>query len=257
MTTSTTIHKSKWLKALIKAFVALFWLGVWQLVYILVDSELLLPSPANTLIRLFELAQTGDFWLKSFSSLVRIMEGFALGALIGLLIAVFTSVIKPTRQFVAPIMTLIKSTPVASFIILALVWMGKEGVPVFISFLMVLPIIWSNVSQGVEQADKDLLEMAQVFRLSNAKKVTGIYIPSVLPFLFSAATTALGFAWKAGIAAEIISLPLKSIGKELYHSKIYLETRDLFAWSAMVIAMSMVLEKILAFLLNKINKSNN
>ncbi len=256
MTNSSTTHKDKLKKSLLKFFVFIFWLGIWQVAYIFVASELLLPSPVHTFRRLFELAQTGDFWLKSLFSLLRITEGFGLGVLAGILLALLTSVFEPARYFISPAMGLVKSTPVASFIILALVWMGKGAVPVFIAFLMVLPVIWSNVSEGIMQTDKDLLEMAKVFKLSKSKKIGKIYVPAVLPYLFAGATTSLGFAWKAGIAAEILSLPLKSIGKELYHSKIYLETTDLFAWSAMVILMSSVLEKLLAHLLNKIKKES-
>ncbi len=174
-----------------------------------------------------------------------------MGLLSGIVLGALSFVFKPLGMLLSPLMSIIKSTPVASFIILALVWMGKNRVPVFIALLMVLPLIWANVKEGIEQTDGDLLEMAQVFKLSKAKKISHIYIPAVLPYLFAAATTALGFAWKAGIAAEILSLPVKSIGKELYHSKIYLESVDLFAWSAAVIVMSILIEKLLTFLLGR------
>lgn len=251
MTSSTTL-KSKVPSIIRKFIIAAFWLGVWQLAFIFVKSELLLPSPAQTFLRLFELAATASFWQKSFFSLIRIVEGFLLGVFVGGILGIITSKIRLLKEFFKPVINLVKATPVASFIILALIWISKDGVPVFISFLMVLPVIWANVSEGIEQTDKGLLEMAKIFRFSGRKKFTKIYVPAVLPYLFAGCTTALGFAWKAGVAAEILSLPAKSIGKELYNAKIYLETTDLFAWSVAVIVMSILLEKMLVFLLNKI-----
>lgn len=251
MTSSITL-KSKSSAFIRKFIVVAFWLGVWQLAFIFTKSELLLPSPAQTFLRLFELAETGDFWLKSILSLVRIVEGFLFGVLAGGILGIFTSKFRLLKDFFKPVINIVKATPVASFIILALVWISRDGVPVFIAFLMVLPVIWANVSEGIEQTDKDLLEMARVFRFSGRKMFAKVYVPSVLPYLFAGCTTALGFAWKAGVAAEILSLPAKSIGKELYYSKIYLETTDLFAWSAAVIVMSILLEKLLVMLLNKV-----
>ena len=251
MTSSITL-KRKGSAILRKLIVAAFWLGVWQLAFFLAKSGLLLPSPAQTFMRLFELAKTGDFWLKSLLSLVRIVEGFLLGVLAGVLLGILTARFRLLKDFFTPVINIVKATPVASFIILALVWLSKDGVPVFIAFLMVLPVIWANISEGIGQTDKDLLEMAKVFRFSRGKLFAKVYVPSVLPYFFAGCTTALGFAWKAGVAAEILSLPVKSIGKELYYSKIYLETTDLFAWSVMVIVMSIALEKLLVVLLNKI-----
>jgi len=248
---SSITPKTKGFAIIRKLLVAAFWLGMWQLAFVLVKSGLLLPSPYQTLLRLFELAGTVDFWLKCLLSLLRIVEGFLLGVFAGIVLGVLTFRFRLLKELFEPAVNIVKSTPVASFIILALMWMSKDGVPVFIAFLMVLPIIQANVSEGIRQTDKDLLEMARVFRFSGGKLLAKIYVPAVLPYLFAGSTTALGFAWKAGVAAEILSLPAKSIGKELYYSKIYLETTDLFAWSAAVIVMSMLLERLLIFLLDK------
>lgn len=146
----------------------------------------------------------------------------------------------------------IKSTPVASFIILALVWLTGNYVPIFIGFLMVLPVIYSNVFQGIAQVDVKLLEMAKVFRMSRGKKLLKIYIPSVLPYFTAACRTALGLAWKAGVAAEVIGVTQNSIGRQLYYSKIYIETADLFAWTAVVILLSLSLEKIFMMFADKL-----
>lgn len=249
---STTARKTRLPRVWGKLAAAALWVGLWEAAFLLVKQELLLPSPAKTAARLFELAQTAEFWASAFLTLLRITEGFLIGVAAGVLLGVLTAGSRALYEFFHPAIVVIKSTPVASFIILALVWVKKNNVPVFISFLMVLPVIWANVSEGIKQTDKGLLEMARVFRFSKTKLLAKVYIPGVLPYFFAGCTTGLGLAWKAGVAAEILSLPRRSIGTELYYSKIYLETADLFAWSAAVVIMSIALEKLLVFALNKL-----
>jgi len=253
--TSTTAHKPRIPSFLRKLAVAAVWLAVWQLAYMAVRQEILLPSPVQTVLTLWGLGHLGEFWISALMSLFRIVEGFVLGVAAGAVLGVLTARFSLLYDFFHPAISVIKSTPVASFIILALVWIKKPGVPVFIAFLMVLPIIWANVSEGIHQTDGDLLEMASLFRFSRKKLVSKVYVPSTLPYFFAGCTTSLGLAWKAGIAAEILSLPAHSIGSQLYYSKIYIETPDLFAWTAAVIIMSITLEKLLVLLLNKIKNT--
>ena len=151
-----------------------------------------------------------------------------------------------------PVLTVVRATPVASFIILALVWIKRDNISTFISFLMVLPILWSNVTEGIAQCDSDLLEMARAFHFSKTALISKIYIPSVMPYFFAGCTTAIGLSWKAGVAAEVLSLPKHALGSELYYSKIYLETPSLFAVTLVVIVMSIILEKLLRLALKKI-----
>lgn len=240
----------------VKLAVLLFWTGVWQCAFMLVNKkygDILLASPKQVLIRLSELIITPDFWNDTFTSLIRVSFGYLAGIVFALFIAVLTSRFIFFSHLLKPLLSLVKTTPVTSFILLALVWLKKDSVAVFISFLMVLPIIWSNVSQGIEQTDKSLLEMADVFGFSPIKKLKAIYLHSVMPYFVAGCSTALGFAWKAGIAAEVLSTPLKSIGYNLYRSKINIETADLFAWTAVVIVLSVILEKFIVFLLKKVS----
>lgn len=159
-------------------------------------------------------------------------------------LAVLTVRYRPVRQLFAPLLGAIKATPVASFTLLALVWLKTGLVPAFMAFLMVLPIVWSNVEQGMRQTDVRLLEMARVYGFScRSKTLKLVYVPSVAPYFLSAFTTAMGMAWKAGVAAEVISQPNNSLGRMLYQAKIYLETPELLAWTVVVVALSVALEK--------------
>jgi len=212
---------------------------------LLVGRELLLPAPLATVRRLFELLAKGESWAYAGLSLLRIMSGYLLGVLAGVLLAVLTARSRFAESLLSPLRGVVKATPVTSLILLALLWLNSSLVPLFISFLMVLPMVWADTADAILHTDPRLVEMGRVFGLSRTKIVRKIYVPSVLPQFLAACTTSLGFAWKSGVAAEIIALPLRSIGYQLYEAKLRIETLDLFAWTLLVILMSMGLEWLL------------
>ena len=217
-------------------------------------QELLLPSPLRVARELLQLAGGAEFWLTVAQSIRRVLTGIASAVLLGILLALLTHKSALLRALLSPVMTLVKSTPVASFIILALVWLGRDVVPPVIAALMVLPVVWANVSQGLDGIDPQLLELAQVCRLPRGRVFRRITLPSVLPHLRAALCSALGLGWKAGVAAEILTVPARSIGKRIYEAKIYLETTELFAWTAAVVLLSLVIERLLLRLVGRIGK---
>lgn len=241
-----SIIKSNKLRGVIKkALVLLFWLAVWEAAALAVGRELLIASPFRVAARLTELVVTGDFWTATTMSLLRIMSGFISGVITGVLTAALTFRIKLLHNLLAPLLTVIRVTPIASFIILTLVWIENGSVPIFISFLMVLPIVWSGVSAGLESVDNSLAEVAVMYGFKPFKILTKLYIPSVMPFFRTAIINAVGLAWKTGVAAEVICTPVFSIGRQLYESKLYLETTDLFAWTVALILISLVIERLI------------
>lgn len=220
----------------------------------LIGKEILVVSPFQVLKKLFELVQSPYFWQSIGMTFLRISTGYLSGVLLGTVCAVLTVAVPFLKALLYPLISLVKATPVASFIILALVWIKKDGVPIFITFLIVFPIIWANVSEAIVNTDVRLLEMAKVFSLGKKSVLKNIYVHSVLPYFAAGCTTAMGLAWKAGVAAEVIAMPRTSVGYNLYRSKINIETADLFAWTLVVILFSVVLERLIVFLLGKIKK---
>lgn len=229
---------------LYKAAAVLFWLGVWQLATLYVGQEILLVSPFRVVEKLLELAVTPVFWRSVGFSFVRIISGFSLGLFGGILLAVAAARLRPARELLAIPMSAIKSVPVASFVILLLIWMPSRNLAVPLTFLMVLPIVYENTLGGIRSTDPSLLEMARVFRVGAFKRARFIYLSQVMPFFVSACRSALGLCWKAGIAAEVIALPRGSIGERLYEAKIYLQTGELLAWTAVIVLLSAAFEKL-------------
>lgn len=228
--------------------VLIFWVLIWWGVSSAVESELLVPSPLSVIKKVFELCGKSDFWLSVATSLFRIAEGFLVGSFLGVLTAVLTARYKLFSAFLRPVLSVIKATPVASFIILAVIWLDLGKVPVLTSALVVIPAVWSNVERGILSTDKSLLEMAQCFSVPKNRVFSKIYIPAVRPYFFAAVNSAMGMAWKAGVAAEVICPYKNSIGSALYDSKIYLETTELFAWTAVTVILSVLLEKLVLML---------
>ena len=228
---------------------AAFWLAIWCLAAACVDQPLLVPSPIAVLRRLGELAAAPLFWRSTLVSLLRIFCGALAGTILGTLCAVLTSRFRLADWILAPAIRLVRATPVASFIILVLLWVSTGKVPGVISALMVLPVVWESVSAGIRSADPQLLELARSYQFSRCKLMCYVYLPAVRPHFAAGVCTAIGLAWKSGVAAEVLCLPKAAIGTQVYYSKIYLETPSLFAWTAVVIVLSMLLERIVRRLL--------
>ena len=241
----------KALKKLAKNLIVLiFWLAVWQGLVLIVDNPLLLPPIPLVFKRIWELLGSAQFWLITATSLGRILLGVVCAVVLGVVLALATSRSALLRTLFSPLLTVIKSTPVASFIILLILWVGRDILPSVIVVLMALPVVWSNVSTGIIETDIRLIEMSKVFRFSLWRRIRRIYVPSVMPHFLAACRSCLGLAWKAGVAAEVLTVPAVSIGKMLYESKLYWETLDLFAWTLVIIICSIIIEKVLMSALN-------
>ena len=232
----------------------LFWVGVWWLLALLFNKPLILPSPLAVLKTVGALAITGVFWMSVLQSLLRISAGILLALLFGSLLAFLTVKSGICHHLFAPLLTLFKATPVASVIFLMLIWFGRDRSPMLIALMMALPIVWSNVREGFLQTDKKLLEMASVFKLSGAKRLRYIHIPSLFPYFLAACRSAISLAWKAGIAAEVLTNPQNTIGHFIYDAKTWGYNDQLFAWTLVVIVISAGIEWGLLALLGKTQK---
>ncbi len=227
-----------------KAVSVVFALGVWQIGAMLLDNELFLVTPVVVVQRFFSLCTETAFWGAIGFSFLRIVLGYFLALIVGSILAGIAGRFHITEIMFWPFVQVIKSVPVASFIILCLIWLSSKNLSAFIAFLMVLPIVYTNMLQGIKSTDKKLLEMAGLFRVGWVKKLKFIYLPQLKPYLISACSVSIGLSWKAGIAAEVIGIPDGSIGERLYEAKVYLNSGDLFAWTAVIVAISMVFEKL-------------
>lgn len=138
---------------------------IWQAVHLIIGRDIYVPSPLSVFIRLSELVFLKSFWLSVLYSIYRVVAGILLSIVIGAITAVFSAISAFVLNLIHPLMTAIKSTPVLSFIIIALIWFSSGNVPVFICFLMCYPVIWTNLVTGIKGVDKKLLEMSKVYKV--------------------------------------------------------------------------------------------
>ncbi|MCI8514606.1 MAG: ATP-binding cassette domain-containing protein [Lachnospiraceae bacterium] len=237
-----------------KAGALLFWLLLWQLAAFWTDNPLILVGPAEAFTALIRQAGEFSFWQAIAFSAGRIGAGFLLAFTAGFLAGGLASRFFFVRELLALPLLLMKAAPVASLVILILIWLGVEGLTRAITFLVVFPVIYQATLTGLASADAELLEMARVFRLSRWKRYLYIYRPAVYPSLRGSARTAIGMSWKAGVAAEVIGIPDFSIGAKLYMAKIYFDTAELFAWTAVIIFLSLCFEKFFLWILNWLDR---
>lgn len=232
----------------------LFWILIWQAADLLIQNPIIFVGPLDMARALLALLPEAAFWQTIGSSFLKISLGFLAAFFLGILLGSLAYALPLIRELAEPFMVLIKSIPVASFVILALIWIGSDRLCIFISFLVVIPMIYTSTLGGLESTDPKLLEMAQVFSVPFYKKARFIYLPALLPYLTGGCKTALGMSWKSGIAAEVIGIPSHSIGEQLYYSKLYLDTAGLFAWTFLIILISALFEGLFLALLKKLRR---
>lgn len=235
-----------------KAAIFVFWLCVWQALSLLAANNILLVGPLETAKTFWQLLQEPAFFSSIGNSLCHILTGFFLAAGSGICLGWISYHVPFCRALLSPLVSLMKAIPVASFVILALIWLGgSRNLSTFVSFVVVFPMIYLSTLSGLFSTDPKLLEFAFVFRLNWFRRLRYIEFPALLPYLLSCFQTALGMCWKSGVAAELIGQPQHTIGANLYQAKIFLDTPSLFAWTASLIFISWCFEKILLLALKR------
>ena len=227
------------------------YITLWQLLSMFVGSRLLLlPSPLDTLLSMKEIVCSASGWRSIGMTILRILSGYLFGCAIGVSFAVLTAHFRVFDWLLKPLRSLIKTTPITSFALILLVSVASGMVPVIVAMIVVVPMIWQTTEEAIKNRSIQLSEMAQIY-LTPWKKLCYVSLPQILPTFFASASTALGFAWKAVITAEILALPKFGIGRQMQFHKIHVEIPELFAWTLLVILLSVLLENVIRILLKK------
>ena len=218
----------------------IFWLGIWQILSMIVNQEILLVSPVLAVKTLYIMLGESEFWVSIGHSFVKVFFGFVLGMVVGTSLAILSYRFKSIRVLLEPLIVTVQTVPVVSFIILLLVWIRPINLSIIVAFLMVVPIFYRNIGVGLNSVDNQLLEISRVYNIPITKKIRYLYISVLGPHMKSACEVGIGFCFKSGIAAEVIGMPVNTIGEKLYQSKIYLNTSELFAWTISIIILSLL-----------------
>lgn len=229
--------------------VAAFWLAVWVLAAALVAQPLILPAPGAVVLALLRLVCDAGTWAILAGSGARILGGLALAALCGGLLAGISSRSRAFARLVAPALSFVKATPVACVVVLLLIWLGSARVSIAAVFLMALPGVYFSLVEGLTQVNKPLEQMLRMHGVRGWRLFCAHTWREVLPFVLSCARAVIGMGWKAGVAAELIGMAVGTVGERIYQAKLLIETADLLAWTALVVAASWACERALVWLL--------
>ena len=241
-----SIIKSKKGRWILTAFSILFWIGVWQFAAWRIDTELFLPSPKQTALALWDLVCKREFWQACGNTLINMLGGWLQGVLLGGLLAVLTYRFVLMEILFSPLLTVVRATPVASFIMLLWAFLAKDNVPSVAVALIVFPIVYANLHKGLTETDEKLWQVGKIHRFGIFRMAKYVYIPSAMPYFLSSLLTSLGLGWKAGVAAEVICTPRGTLGKYIYDFKGSLLTSEMFACTLCVVFICFLLEKVLS-----------
>lgn len=231
-----------------KLFVALFWILMWEILSLIINKEIYLPSPHATFQALLSLLTKNETYITILYSTYRTLSGFLISCAAGILLGYICGINNFFYDLLNPLVGIIRTIPVMSIIIIAIMWFKDTNVPIFVAFLMCFPIIWTNTVAGIQSTDIKLLQMCSVYKIKKTRVIKSVYFYSSFPYIKAGMVSALGIGWKVTSAAEVLSLPKYSIGRFLYDSKVYLEIPDLFAWTIIIVFLSIAFENLLKFL---------
>lgn len=218
--------------------------AVWIICSVIVSSSLILPPPLQVLKAIIELCGSSSFWHDFAFTFLRVILAFCVSMICGFILGVAAGYFKSAEYFLEVPLSIIKASPVISFILIAFFWFKSGTVPVVIAVVMTLPAIVGDVKAGIQNTDLSLLKMAKVYRLSAFQVFWNIRMNAVKPFLQSAAKTAFGLCWKVVAAGEVLCLPKYSAGTILHTSQMHLETARVIAVTVLLVVSSLLVEKL-------------
>jgi len=250
-----SIIRSKKTKIFYKLLIIIFWILIWQIIYMTINKEIIIPSPASVFKKLMELILQKDFWVSVSISFIKTLFGFALALAVGGFLGFVIYFHRIIKDFLSPIITIIRTVPVVSISFIAIFFIQSEYIPIFVAFIMVIPIAIENVYAGIANTDKKYLEMAQTYKFKWTDILKNIYFPSTLPYFISAASIGVGYAWKSSITAEILASVKYGIGDQLYLTKIYLQSDAMFAWTIVIVLLSVIFSKLFKLMVKNYDKN--
>ena len=203
-----------------------------------------LPAPRAVLAGFREIVASGEVWKHTGASLGRIAVGFGGAVVVALLLGLVAFLSRLARGVVHDVLVVLNSTSVFVWIVLSIIWFGLSNwAPIFTTFMITLPVVASNIVEGVASVDRRLLEMGDVYRLSGRRKFTAIVVPSTLPYLVAGMKVGFGLALKVSVVAEIFGVT-SGIGYVMNYSREILATQMVFVWALVMILVMTLTDKL-------------
>lgn len=215
---------------------------IWFVAAKATDMEIILPSPSRAFEEFFVLLGTKEFYVALGGTLGRALISFALAFLCAAILAVIGYLLPPVSKILAPVVTILRSVPTMSIILLSLIWLNSSESPVLITFLIVFPLLYSSLERSLKNIDGYVLSMSKVFGVPLMTRIFRMYIPAVLPDTVAAARSNISLGLKVMIASEVLAQTVRSMGVAMQISRVYLDTAALMGWTIAAVILSYLLE---------------
>ena len=227
---------------------------IWKILALYFHSDFIVPQPEDTFLTVVKLVAHSGFISVAGTTILRGVFGFIVSGILGMGIGILAGISPGFNAFINPMLVAIRSTPVIALILLALIWFSPGIVPVFIAMLTMFPFICTNVVDGIRSVDNGLIEMARFYRIGKRRIISEVYIPAIMPFIISGASSAMGIGWRAIIIGEVLSQPQYGIGTRMQSAQTFLNVDAVIAWTLIAVLISYGFEKIIRWSERKIVK---
>jgi NitT/TauT family transport system permease protein len=247
-----SILRSKSKKELLYTLLSVISLLVlWKVISMIVDKEILIPSPETTFLEIIRIVKSPNFVVSVTNTLRRALIGFGMAFAAGITLGMAGGFWKPIYHLLKPIVLVNRAVPTMAIILLALIWLQSDKAPILVGFVVIFPVLYENVVQGIRNVDVKLVEMMDIYNVSKLGRLKDLYIPSIRSYLYSGMAAAMGLNLKIIIAAEVLSQPRMSMGTSFQIERVNLNTAGVFAWSIITILLAAILEQSLMFINKK------
>lgn len=213
-------------------------LTVWQIFSWSMGYPAIFPSLPDLFTKVLLIFVSGEFYKALLITILRGIIGFIISLVFSFIFSTIALFSPFWKSFLHPVIVFLRSIPVISLVLIALLWFSPDYLPVFIAFLTMFPILYQSMLNGLEITDKKLIEMSKVFGKSALIRFTSIYLPSAKTIIFGGISSAMGFGWRAVIIGEVLAQPLHGIGTNMKKAQSYLNISELIAWTLVAVVVS-------------------
>lgn len=240
--------KKKYIRILFSFFTLLL---LWQILAIQVQNEIILPKPLAVWNTMVIQIQDPLFYTSIAFTLFRISIGLFIAFLLAFFISVLAYFYPWFKDLFHPVLTLIRSIPNISYILIVLFWFSAKTSVIIISFLILFPTMYATLEQGFSDIPKEYHDLMKLYPAKKYTEIRCIYLPFLKPYIFTAILTGLSLAFKVGIMAEILGQAGTGIGRQLNICRLQLQMEGVFAWTIWIILLLTIMEKGISMIKQK------
>lgn len=230
---------------------------LWKIIAMLVGKSIIIPSPEETLQALIVIITQGHFVMRVLNTMGRVLISFTVAFLGGLCLGVLAGFFEPMYYLMKPVVLIQKSIPTMAVVLIAIIWLGSDLAPTLVGVLIIFPMIYATVADGIINMDPNLLEMADVYQFGHKKRLKHLYLPVINSALWSVSSVALGLNMKIIIAGEVLSQPNLAMGTAFQIEKAALNTAGVFAWAFVAIIIAALFDWVLAWLRKRFSQEHS